>query len=121
MERETIINILWECNEVHNFLQSIKILIEALMLPFSFNKDSFVFGLLNLSGLSNRIDNEVILIIKQFIYRSRCRHKSLSINAFIHTVKDYYTVQKCIAIGKGVKLLRNISKKLEKVIELIDP
>ena len=42
-ERETIIHLLWECQEVQKLLQSLDILLEALLIPFSVNKQTFIF------------------------------------------------------------------------------
>ena len=78
-----------------------EVLLESLNLPFTFNKESLLFGLLKHDSIYDICDNEILLIIKQYIYRVRCQHKSLSLYGLINTIKDTYYVQVCIANKKG--------------------
>ena len=100
-EFETITHLLWECREVQQLFSNFEILLDALTIPFSFNKESLLFGLLKHDSRYNICDNEILLIIKQYIYRIRCQHKSLSLHGLINTLKDHYYVQVCIANKKG--------------------
>ena len=81
LERETIIHILWECRETQRFLQSVETLLDALYIPFHYNKQIYLFGLFlnNRCSTINRLDNEILIIIKFYIYKTRCLHKVLSI------------------------------------------
>ena len=37
----------------------------VLMIPFAYNKETFIFGLYNQAGIRTSIDSTIILIIKQ--------------------------------------------------------
>ena len=120
-ETETVIHILWECQEVQRLLNSFEILLDALIIPFHFNNESFLFGFLTPNVRISKVDNEILIIIKHYIYKIRCFQNSLNINALINTIKDYYCVQKYIATSKGdtarEKFL-NDWKKWEKIVAL---
>ena len=111
---------MWECQEVQTLLQRLEIFLDALSIPFSFNKETFLLGLIPLNKL-NLIDNEIIILIKQYIYRTRCQQENLSLPALVKTIKDYFSVQKYIASTKGdlfSKKLEDNWKKWEKVIDI---
>ncbi|PJE77669.1 hypothetical protein CI610_03402 [invertebrate metagenome] len=119
-EIETIIHILWECQEVQNLLLSFETLLDTLLIPFGFNKESFLFGLLT-QNVNGKIDNEILIVIKQYIYKMRCLHKSLNLNALINTIQDYFNIQRCVAYSKGgmyKERFRNEWLKWEKLIRL---
>ena len=122
LEPETITHLLWECPEVQKLLDSFDILLEALVIPFAINKTSFLLGLKHESFLpSNRVDNEIIIILKQYIYKTRCLGNTLSLNALINIIKDNYVVQKFIAYSKGnhaKNCFEEEWKKWESIIKL---
>ncbi|XP_033760095.1 uncharacterized protein LOC117342175 [Pecten maximus] len=113
-ETETIIHALWECQEVQTLLVGFTILLDALLIPFAFNKQSFIFGLLSPNSISYKADNEILLLIKQYIYSMRCLHKSLNINSLISTIKDYYNLQKYIAYSQGERVREKFEKEWKK-------
>ena len=85
-----------------------------------FNKATFIFGFYDANGENSKIDNTIILIIKQYIYKCRCLSIPLNILALKNTIKDYYKVQKYIAIGKGDTGLDKFTKEWSKWIILMD-
>lgn len=99
-ERETLIHTIWDCREVQQLVQSLENLLDSLFIPFHFNKQSFIVGLQTHNPI-NRIDNDIILLIKIYIYNTRCYHKALNVNALVNTPKDSYNIQKQIANSKG--------------------
>lgn len=123
-ERETIVHLFWECDEVQNLLQSLDRLLDALYIPFTVNKQTILFGKIdNGTNLIYSIDNQIILLIKQYIYRTRCLHKSLSINALTCAIHDYYKVQKYITYTKGERVKDKFAlgwKKWEKFIKIMN-
>lgn len=119
-ERETIVHVIWDCREVQQLLQSLEILLDSLLIPFQFNKTSYMFGFWSHNNINNRIDNEIILIIKQYIYNTRCYHKALNINALINLIRDHYKVQKYIATRNGERAKENFTADWEKWKPLID-
>ena len=119
-ERETITHILWECQEVQKLLLSFEILLDSLTIPFTFNKDSFLFGFLRQREGYRNTDNEILLIIKQYIYRIRCQHNSLSLHALLNAIRDNYSVQLCIANSKGEDFREKLEAKWGKWSRLFD-
>ena len=95
-DRETITHIMWDCIEVQKLLKEVANLLEVLYIPFSFDKYSFIFSKIETANSNNRLDNEITMIIKQYIYRMRCFNKSLNINAVIKSIIDFYDTQKQI-------------------------
>lgn len=120
IERETIIHILWECNEVQNFLTSFEDLLEVLFIPFAVNKQAMIFGLFEPTGLYNRIDNEILLLIKHYIYRTRCLHCSLNVMVLVNLIQDYYKVQRHIAYSKGEYFHAKFVNEWKKWIKLVE-
>jgi len=120
LDRETIIHTLWECAIVQNFLHSFETLLEALIIPFSFNKESFLFGIVSQSGIGNRLDNEILIMIKHCIYKTRCLQNNLSVNALINSIKDHYSVQKYIACCKGDNFVRKLEREWKKWNNLLE-
>ena len=119
-DRETIVHLMWECHEVQDFLQDFETLLNALYIPFAINKQSILFGLINNRNVYYTTDNIIILIIKQYIYRSRCLCKSLNVAALVNKIKEYYDIQKYIA-NKSDSLkvkFKNNWKKWENLIQL---
>ena len=90
---ETIEHALWECDLVQNFLNEFCGLLDSLYIPFLFNKETFIFGLFNnLSGIFNSVDNLILLLIKQYIYKTRCLQQSLSTHCLKLIIKDHYNI-----------------------------
>ena len=118
-ERETIIHSIWECQEVQKLLQSFEFHLEALPIPFVITKAIFIFGNLDKSNIYYRVDNEIIIIIKQYIYKTRFLHNSLHISALINTIRDNYTTQRYISRGKGHVTLERFDKDWTKWKRLI--
>lgn len=117
-ERETIIHLMWECQEVQDLIQNFESLISALYIPFAVNKYSFIFGLIN-NNINSDVDNVIILLMKQYIYRARCLSQSLSINSLVQNIKEYYNLQKYIANGQSEYLKGQFLITWRKWIKLI--
>lgn len=92
LENESMIHSLWECNEIQTLLQQFESLLDVLFIPFAYNKETFLFGIVEQK--CSKVDNEILIIIKQYMYKTRCLYQSLSINALINNIKDNYNVQK---------------------------
>ena len=117
-ENETIIHCLWECTEVQKFLNSFHTLLNFLSIHFLLNKVSFLFGE-NLEF--TRVDNEIIILIKFYIYKSRCLSKALNVNGLINHLKDYHIIQKQVSLSKDVSFKNKFEdewKKWENLISL---
>lgn len=111
-ERETIIHCIWECCEVQKLLQQFENLCDILFIPVVLNKESFLFGLL--SPVANIVDNEIIILIKHYIYKSRCLHKPLSLDALINTIKDHFNTVKFTTYYKNENIKRKFDNNWRK-------
>ena len=118
-EDETTVHLLWECSEVQDLLCSFNTLPDTLRIPFNFNKEIFQLGQLNYNKFY-KTDNEVIILIKQYIYRTRCLSKTLNVIALIYVIKEYYNVQKCITHTKDESYKIRFQDGWEKWIKLMD-
>ena len=67
-----------------------------------------------------RVDNEISVIIKQYIYRMRCFSKSLSISALLNVIKDFYTTQKQVMNSKDNLQQEKFSNDWRKWKSLVD-
>ena len=103
IEVETIEHLIWECIEVQNFLFNLEQFLDAMRIPFSFNKTTFIFGLYNSRGIcaTNKTDNLILLIIKQFIYSTRCLNKTLSVQGLLRNIQNAYETHSYIVNMKG--------------------
>lgn len=123
-ERETIIHIFWECEETQNFLERLDSFLEALFIPFTFNKQTLLFGNINTNkNPAFKTDNQIILLIKQYIYRTRCLNKSLNIHSLLYSILDHYKVQKFINNKKNQTARTKFSnewKKWQKLIQILE-
>ncbi len=96
-EVETIEHLFWNCDVIQNFVEQIDnwLLSNGVSIPFT--KTRFIFG--NTSHVvKGEASNLIILSIKQYIYNTRCYKKKLSLHAFIAKLKDFYNLEKCIAV-----------------------
>ncbi|PJE77532.1 hypothetical protein CI610_03542 [invertebrate metagenome] len=119
MERETIVHCLWECQEVQSLLQRFEALLDILLIPFAYNKESFLFGIV--SQYCSNVDNEILILIKHYIYKTRCLSNSLNLNALINVIKDHFSIQQYINYSKSEKIKRQFElnwKKWKPVLDL---
>ena len=94
---ETIEHALWDCEEVQKLLESFEMILDALIIPFAFNKITFIFGLYDKSFANyKKSDNVIILIVKQYIYSTRCLGKALSIYSLLVCIHEHYKTLKYI-------------------------
>lgn len=91
---------MWDCIEVQKLLKQFSNLLKIFDISFLHDKQSFILSNTGITNRNNRVDNEITVIIKQYIYRMKCFHKSLNINALMNVIKDYYDTQKQIMNSK---------------------
>ena len=114
-EIETIEHALWECDFVQNFLNDFTELLDNLHIPLPLNKELFIFGIYNnQNGIYFSVDNLIILLIKHYIYKTRCLRQSLSTRCLTLIIYDHYNVLKYIANSKNVKHKENFYNNWEK-------
>ena len=121
IEIETIEHALWECNIVQQFLHDFCTLLDSLYIPFAFNKETFIFGFFNNQhGLYNSVDNIILLITKQYIYRSRCLYQPLSVSGLKNLITDHYNSLKFNARGNNTnnfQIFQNEWNKWKTLVE----
>ena len=121
-ELETIEHALWECDIVQNFLDEFCSMLDSLYIPLAFNKEMFIFGLYhNQHGIHNTVDNYILLIIKHYIYKTRCLLQPLSIIGLKKLIINNYNVLKFIAINKDAhyfQSFQNVWNKWKLLIEI---
>ena len=93
---ETIIHLLWDCPKVKELVTSIITLCYAKGINITLDNKSFIFGI----NVSKEI-NFILLIIKSYIYRKRCRQESLSIQELQTDLKTHITTLKYTATQQG--------------------
>lgn len=93
---ETIIHLLWDCPKVKELVTSIITLCYAKGINITLDNKSFIFGI----NVSKEI-NFILLIIKSYIYRKRCRQESLSIQELQTDLKTHITTFKYTATQQG--------------------
>ena len=119
-EVETIEHALWECDKIQDFFHTFEFLIDSLFIPFRFNKETFLFGNHNYKEVNNRIDNEIIITMKLYIYKTRCLQIPLSNRALINTIKEHYNIQKYIINSKNEIKKTEFQNKWKKWQTLLD-
>ena len=58
---------MWDCKEVQTLLKQIGNLLEALCIPLKFEKYTFIFSNSGGASSNTRLDNEITMLIKQYI------------------------------------------------------
>ena len=95
LEVETIFHLLWDCSKVSKFIEDFKTYCTTKNIHLSINGKSFIFG----STDNNKsCVNNVLVALKFYIYKSRCLKQNLSLQNFLHDLKQIYKSLKCVAI-----------------------
>lgn len=90
--QETIVHLFWECEFVSAFWESFKVLLLANCRIQNINiiKSDVLLG----NADFDRTFNLLLLLAKQYIYRTKCEEKLPCIIAFRKMVTHYYKVEK---------------------------
>jgi len=119
-EIETIEHVIWQCDKVQDFLRNFKSLTNSLHIPFVFNKEYFMFGIYDEHVLTASVDNIIIIVIKYYVYKTRCFQKPLAISALINAIKETYNVDTHSNSNKDSITMNNFLKKWRKWQPLIN-
>ena len=98
---ESIVHSLWECEKVQTLITNLRQLIIRNDIHLDFTRTSFIFGR-QTNKETERLDNRILLTIKQFIYRVRCLETTLSLRGLINYVQYELKAEK--------KILQNVNK-----------
>ena len=96
-ERETLEHLFWECSKTQHLIEEFKRLTEAYNIIIQFNKTEFILGYYTTRCQSQSMDNYILLLMKFYIYKSRCSNEPLSLNRFRDEIKKAYRTGKYAA------------------------
>ena len=90
-EEETIVHVLWECNNVQRFLHRIETWLQSYDFQFQFEKQSFLL----VNSMERNESNLIMsLSIKFFIYKTKCLKETLSLTKLQYHLKSVYEIHK---------------------------
>ena len=106
LERETIVHLLAECENVLQFWKEIQVFIQQY-----FGLEIRIGAIDLIGGMAvdkvQHVANFIVLMGKQFIYRQRCLKGNLSIAVFKRLVLEVERIEKYIAVQNGRVALHN--------------
>ena len=93
---ETLCHLFWDCNIVKHFVMEVHLWLMSSIpnLNFELSKKNFLFGCPQL----NIPCNNIILLLKYYIYRCKMMGVFLNLNAFQKHVKSLIVTEKFVAI-----------------------
>ena len=90
-EEETIVHVLWECDNVLRFLHHIETWLQSYDFQFQFEKLSFLL----VNSMERNESNLIMsLSIKFFIYKTKCLKETLSLTKLQYYLKSVYEIHK---------------------------
>ena len=75
---ETIEHLFWDCEKVSHTLRELQHYLVTNSINLNFDKQEFIFGQYNSAEVDLIIDNLIILLIKQYIFKSKCLEVELN-------------------------------------------
>lgn len=101
--KEHTLHLFWQCDKVQEIWQQIKNLIEQrsdgnLNTVLQWSEKNVMFNLVH--PKPGHIINLIVLLVKQFIYRTRCSDTNLSFQVMNHEIDSIKTIEYRIAKKK---------------------
>ena len=115
-EVETIEHLFWKCVKVQELLAALKPLISLSIQPF-FQIKHFIIGIKNIQN--EKLVNHIFMIIKRYIYVTKCMDKNLNLLALLSYIKFHYTLEKNLII-KNNKNIGIFQEKWALLVPVID-
>ena len=101
---ETIEHLLFDCICVQRFWKDVSMYLQGYLdINQSLNKKDVIIGVKN--SENDKLTNFVFLLVKRYIYVTRCIQKTLNLSAFINMLTEY-----CKLELLGARLKGNMSK-----------
>lgn len=94
-EEETLVHIFWDCELVQNLFKEVNTWLNNVNV----SKKHMLFGNTDKMVKGNAY-NIILLVIKQYIYTTRCLKKKLSLSLVKSMLKNTYELEKIAAIKK---------------------
>jgi hypothetical protein len=99
-KEESLVHVLWECEKVQELIQEFESWVDSKSVSLNFNKKSFLLGLTS-NTLTNLVYNNILILIKFYIYKTRCENGNLAIVSLKSFLLKEYEVQKFIQTKNG--------------------
>ena len=100
LEPETIEHLFWICPIINAFWKSVINKLEPFLDIKSFvNPTNILLGCCDSTG--NILINHIFVIVKRYIYISKCMEKSLSIDKVLGLIKYYHNIELNMLVVKG--------------------
>ena len=96
-ELETVKHLFCECKKIEPLWNSV---VKMIKKENSLSTDEILFN--NVNPNPKRVENTIVLITKQYIYRTKCLNENLSEIALKRVIGEYKEIEKCIARRKNV-------------------
>ena len=88
---ETIEHLFWNCNIIRSlWMDFIEKLLPYINLKSYLEKKYVMFCIQN---EENRLVNHLFILVKRYIYVTRCREKDVSLHSLLVFVKKYYVIE----------------------------
>ena len=91
--KESLVHIFWECNYVRNFWLSIGNFLIICGLGLPFNAKDIILGLTEHISINN-----VLIILKYYIYVCRCKYRDLDLEGGLEFLKYVINIEKASMI-----------------------
>ena len=100
LEPETIEHLFWICPIINAFWKRVINKLEPFLDIKSFvNPTNILLGCCDSTG--NILINHIFVIVKRYIYISKCMEKSLSIDKVLGLIKYYHNIELNMLVVKG--------------------
>ena len=95
--KESIVHIFWECNHVRTFWLAICNFLKICGVSLPFNAKDIILGLTEHSSAQSTINN-VLIILKYYIYVCRCKCRDLDLEGGLEFLKYAINIEKASMI-----------------------
>ena len=97
---ETLHHLFWDCPKVQKIWECVKRILKHF-LDIEVDMCESCVMLNNFTCLKKDTVNIIVLIVKQYIYASKCLQEDLNFNACMSKIVDYYNADKILAVQNG--------------------
>ena len=110
IEKETQLHLMCKCSKVIPIWKAYKRWVKHF-LDFEIRLDNSTIVLNNYKGPHSLLINQIILIIKQYIYMSKCKKQKLNFVEIMKRTHEMYLDEKFICQSNNNKNVKSFNKK----------
>ena len=110
-EKETVVHMLVTCEKIKPLWHNLKRLCEYY-LKINLELDEQTIVLNNYKSEQKQIVNQMIIIMKYYIYASKCMEKEVNFQLFMTRLSDFYLTEKYEAKAHQIKKLNKKWKNI---------